>query len=218
MRLLIAHGADVNAISQYGATTFSTAIFYFRIAQRNSYEALDSIGNMLVNNGCHLSQSDGHWSPLLSTVAIGNSYLAGMLLYHGCRVEPNNQPYGRSLLVDAFTRCDTNVVKLLVYCGYRLTIEEVEQCTRRIPTFSRSFRRLAFNGIDTGMNGVKIIVWLRERVHHAPSLSDLCRIAIRKGLNAGSRDTSILGNIQKLVLPKVLKEYITISEIENVYN
>ncbi|XP_069112495.1 serine/threonine-protein phosphatase 6 regulatory ankyrin repeat subunit B-like [Argopecten irradians] len=216
VRLLISKGADVNALTQYKATPFSTAIFYYRIAQKNSYSALDPIGRTLVLNGGRLSQSDGQWSPLLSCISIGNSYIAGMLLYHGCRVDDHGQ-YGRSLLVDAFTRCDTNVVKLLVTCGYRLTIEEVEQCTRRIPTFSRSFRRLAFSGHATGTNGVKMIVWLRERVHNCFSLQELARMTIRKSLNVGSGDRSILDNIQKLVLPRVIKEYISIDEIENVY-
>lgn len=215
VRKIITMGADVNAITEYRATPFSTALFYYRIAQRNSYISLESIGKMLIDAGCRLSQFDGQWSPLLSTISICNSYLAALLLYHGCKIE-TPKSYGRSLLVDAFTRCDTNVVKLLVHCGYHLTFEEVEQCARRIPTFSRSFRRLAFSGIDTGTNGVKMMVWLQERATNATSLSDICRVSIRRSLNAGSGDTSILKNILKLTLPKCMKEYLAIDEVENV--
>ncbi|KAJ8303241.1 hypothetical protein KUTeg_019637, partial [Tegillarca granosa] len=187
VRKIITMGADVNAITEYRATPFSTALFYYRIAQRNSYISLESIGKI---------------------------YLAALLLYHGCKIE-TPKSYGRSLLVDAFTRCDTNVVKLLVHCGYHLTFEEVEQCARRIPTFSRSFRRLAFSGIDTGTNGVKMMVWLQERATNATSLSDICRVSIRRSLNAGSGDTSILKNIHKLTLPRCMKEYLAIDEVEN---
>jgi ankyrin repeat protein len=212
---LIKDGADVNAVTQYKATPFSTAIFYYRISQRHAYSCLDSIAKMLVDNGSRLSQCDGQWSPLMSSISLGNSYIAGLLLYHGCQI-PNQDQYGRSPLVDAFTRCDPTVVKLMVLCGYQLTIDEVEQCNRRIPTFSRSFRRLAFSGIDTSTNGAQMMTWLRNRAHNPTSLSDICRFSIRQSLNKGSGDSSIIENIRELVLPTCLKEYIALDEFSHI--
>lgn len=111
---------------------------------------------------------------------------------------------------------DPNVVKLMVLSGYHLTIDEVEQCNRRIPTFSRSFRRLAFSGIDTSTNGLQMMAWLKERSHNPASLSDICRFSIRQSLNKGSGDTSILSNIRKLILPTCLKEYIALDEFSHL--
>lgn len=216
VRRLLKDGADVNAITQYKATPFSTAIFYFRISQRHAYNCLDSIAKMLVDNGSRLSQCDGQYSPLMSCISLGNSFIAGLLLYHGCQIPTLDQYAGRSPLVDAFTRCDPNVVKLMVLSGYHLTIDEVEQCNRRIPTFSRSFRRLAFSGIDTSTNGFQMMAWLKERSHNPATLSDICRFSIRQSLNKGSGDTSILTNIRKLILPTCLKEYIALDEFSHL--
>lgn len=213
---LLKSNADVNAITAYKATPFSTAIFYYRIAQRNAYPSIDSILEMLIHNGCRLSQCDGQWSPLLSAISICNSHIAGMLLWHGCLIE-TSMMYSRNLLVDTFARCEPAAVKLLVLCGYQLTFQEVEQCHRRIPTFSRSFRRLVASDMKNGTHGVQIMVWLRERAENALTLSEICRISIRQSLNRGAADTSILNNIDKLPLPKCLKQFIRMDEFKNSF-
>lgn len=213
---LINSEADVNAVTAYKATPFSTAIFYYRIAQRNTYPSIDSVLEKLIHNRCRLSQCDGQWSPLLSAISICNSHIAGMLLWHGCLIDTSMQ-YSRNLLVDAFARCEPAAVKLLVLCGYNLTFPEVEQCHRRIPTFSRSFRRLVASDMKNGTHGVQIMVWLRERAENALTLSEICRISIRKSLNHGAGDTSILKNIDHLPLPKCLKKFIRMEEFEHAF-
>lgn len=212
VKKLIKDGADVNAISDCNSSPFLNAVFYFRIAHRSSYTCLEPILSTLIDNGCKLSFTDGQWSPFMSAISVFNSRIAGKLVYHGCLL-PESQIYGRSILVDAFTKCDNYVVKLMVHAGYRVTPDEVEQCSKRIPTFSLSFLKLAFPGYDTkGRQEVEILKFLRERASQPLSLQELCRKSIRIGLNRASGDTSILGRIPLLPLPKVLKDFISLRD------
>lgn len=209
---LVKDGANVNAISECNSSPFLTAIFYFRIAHRSSYTSLEPILSMLIDNGCQLSYSDGQWSPLMSAISVFNSRIAGKLIYHGCLL-PESQGYGRSILVDAFTKCDNYVVKLLVFAGYRVTPDEVEQCSKRIPTFSLSFLKLAFPGYDSkGRQEIEILKFLRQRASQPFSLQELCRKSIRVGINSASRGSSILGRIPLLPLPKTIKNFISLRD------
>ncbi|KAJ8304581.1 hypothetical protein KUTeg_018164 [Tegillarca granosa] len=212
VRRLLKLGANVNAtIPDSNGTPFATAVFYFKISKTNHYKNLDSIGKMLIENGCYLSYYDRQWTPLLSSISICNSYLASLLLFHGCLLECPKS-YSRSLFVDAFTCCDAIVVKLLIICGYRITLEEIELCARIIPTYSSA----PFAGLDLGTNGVQTIQWLKKHILKVPLLSEVCRVSIRKSLNYGSNDTSIIKNIDKLVLPSKLKQYIRLDELGSI--
>lgn len=211
-RMLLRHGADANFVTQTNATPFLTAIFYYRIAHKNSYIGIESILQLLIEQGhCRLSCSDGQWTPLTACISIYNSYVAGHLLYHGCLIGRKTQ-YGRSLLVEAFSRCDTFVIRLLVLAGYQVSLDEVDQCARRIPTFSKAFLRLAYPGIDTNMGRVEIIRWLRERASQPFSLFELCRTNIRQTLNRACGDTSIVNRIPLLPLPPVIREYLALTD------
>ncbi|KAL4234703.1 hypothetical protein ACF0H5_006345 [Mactra antiquata] len=217
IKKLIKDGADVNAISECNSSPFLTAVFYFRIAHRSSYTCLEPILSTLIDNGCQLSYTDGQWSPLMSAISVFNSRIAGKLVYHGC-IMPEYETYGRSILVDAFTKCDHSLVKLMVTAGYRVTPEEVEQCSKRIPTFSLSFLKLAFPGYDTkGRQEIEILKFLKQHASQPFSLQELCRKSIRVGLNRASRDTSILGRIPLLPLPTVVKDFISLREYAMKY-
>ena len=212
LRKLIKDGADVNAIAECNASPFLTAVFYYRIAHRSSYLCLEPILSVLIDNGCQLSYSDGQWSPLTAAMSVYNSRIAGKLIYHGCLL-PESQGYGRSILVDAFTKCDNYVVKLLIHAGYRVTPDEVDLCAKRIPTFSLSFLKLAFPGYDTrGRQEIEILKFLRQRASQPLTLQEICRKSIRVGINTASRDTSILDRIPMLPLPKTLKDFIALRD------
>ena len=209
---LLKHGANCNVVSSCNSTPFLTAVFYYRIAHKSSYSALEPMLRLLIDNGCQLSFSDGQWTPLLSAIAVYNSKIASKLIYHGCLI-PRQQLYGKSLLVDAFTKCDDYVVKLLVMSGYRVTPDEWEQCRRRIPTFSLSFLRLAFPGYEgKGGRCLEILRYLDKRAHKPFSLQAICRTSIRIGLNRASGDSSIVERIPYLPLPNKLKDYISFKE------
>lgn len=213
VKKLIKDGADVNAVSECNSSPFLTAVFYYRIAHRSSYTCLEPILSTLIDSGCQLSYTDGQWSPLMSAISVYNSRIAAKLIYHGCLL-PETRTYGRSILVDAFTKCDHYVVKLLVHAGYRVTPDEVELCAKRIPTFSLSFLKLAFPGYDTqGRQEIEILRFLRKHASQPFTLQELCRKSIRAGINNASRDTSILGRIPLLPLPEKLKEFISLRHI-----
>lgn len=213
VKKLIKDGADVNALSECNSSPFLTAVFYFRIAHRSSYTCLEPILSTLIDNGCQLSFTDGQWSPLMSAVSVYNSRIAGKLIYHGCLL-PEIRSYGRSILVDAFTKCDHYVVKLLVHAGYRVTPDEVEQCAKRIPTFSLSFLKLAFPGYECqGRQEIEILKFLRQCANQPFTLQELCRKSIRVGINRASGDSSILGRIPLLPLPKKLKDFISLRDL-----
>jgi len=217
VRKLIKDGANVNAIAEGNASPFLTAVFHFRISHRSSYTCLEPILSTFIDHGSQLSFSDGQWSPLASAISVYNSRIAGKLIYHGCII-PESRGYGRSILVDAFTKCDNFVVKMFIHAGYRVTPDEVEQCSKRIPTFSLSFLKLAFPGYDTkGRQEIEILKFLRDRAEQPFSLQELCRKSIRTGLNRAARDSSILGRIHFLPLPAVLKDFISLREFATRY-
>ena len=210
---LIKFGADVNAISSCNSTPFLTTVFYYRIAHKSSYGSLEPMLRLLIDSGCQLSFSDGQWTPLLSAIAVYNSKIASKLIYNGCLIE-RQKLYGKSLLVDAFTKCDHYVVKLLVMAGYQVTPDELEQCQRRIPTFSLSFLRLAFPGYEVGRGGrcIEILRFLDKHAHNPFSLQALCKTSIRVGLNRASGDSSIVDRIPSLPLPRKLKDEISFKD------
>ena len=213
VRKLVHCGANVNAVSRCNATPFLTAVFFYRIAHKCMYTKLDPILKHFIHNGCRLSQSDGQWTPLSAAIAVFNSKIAGSLIFNGCLIE-RQQLFGRSLLVDAFDKCDTFVVKLLILAGYQVTPDEVELCSRRIPTFSLSFLRLAFPGSEGTKSGrvIEIIQYLKEKASNPFTLQELSRTAIRKGLNTASGDGSILKRIPRLPLPSTLKPFISFED------
>ena len=210
-RLLIKHGADVNACTQNRMTPFLTCIFYYKIAQRNTYPNLEDLLKLLIESGCRLSRDDGQWSPLSACVSIDNSFTASLLIYNGCQFEKRGK-YTRSLLVDAFAKCESFVTKLMVLSGYQPSPDEVDQCSRRIPAFSRTFIRLAQPMSELGSNRHELLNWLRVRSKSPTSLKEICRVSIRKGLNTATDDRPIVDRIFSLPFPECIKKYIALSD------
>nr|KAG5696614.1 hypothetical protein BaRGS_034075 [Batillaria attramentaria] len=213
IRALISRGSDVNAVTMNGMTPFLTAIFYYRIAQRSAYKTLDGVLRLLIEAGCRLSQGDTQWTPLSASIAIDNSFIASLLLYNGCRFDRQYRSYGRSLLVEAFARCEPFVAKLLVLCGYMPSPDEVEQCSRRIPSFSPIFLRLPVANAQSSMKDkYELLHWLRQRSRRVCSLMELSRTAVRLALNTASDDTPVLKRVTQLPLPSTIREYVSLSD------
>ncbi|XP_071091750.1 serine/threonine-protein phosphatase 6 regulatory ankyrin repeat subunit B-like [Haliotis cracherodii] len=211
VKMLLQRNADVNAVTKKGSTPFLTSIFYYKIAQKNTYTNLDNILKMFVDSRCRLSQSDGQWTPLSASISTDNSFIAALLIYSGCMFEKRNK-YSRSLLVEAFTRCEPFVSRLMVMAGYQVNQEEVDMCSRRIPSFSRTFMRLVEPNTDISSGRYDLLNWLREHARTPKSLSELSRASIRHSLNLGADDTSILDSIYQLPLPECLKNFLAMSD------
>lgn len=216
---LLSRGCDVNAVTHNGMTPFLTAVFYYRIALRSAYKTLDSVLKLLIEAGCRLSQGDSQWTPLSASIMIDNSFISSLLLYSGCRFERQYRSYGRSLLVEAFARCEPFVVKMLVLCGYQASLEELELCSRRIPSFSPMFLRLPTSSANTSMKEkYELLYWLRQRARTVCSLMELSRTAVRFALNSASDDSSILSRIPQLPLPRTVRDFLTLSDFdENLF-
>ena len=218
---LVSRGCDVNARSSSMAapTPFLTAIFHYKMSQRslNDQKCVDTTLNLLIRAGCRLSEGDGYWTPLSAAIDIGSSHIASLLLYHGCHLQSRQgrqRGYGHSVLVEAFTRCDASVVKLLLTCGYRISCEEVEQCSRRIPAFSPLFYRISHSQRTLVKTKLQLLHWLRQRASNPPSLLELCRTRLRQTLNHAACDTSIVSYIPNLPLPQPVKDYVSLSHLE----
>ncbi|GAB1600105.1 uncharacterized protein LOC115209409 isoform X1 [Argonauta hians] len=207
---LLEYGANTNLIQRNNMSPFLTAIFYHRIASRNSYN-IGAILKSFIEYGCFLSHTDGVWSHLSAAVSIDQTDIAIMLILNGCRIEKRGR-YSRSLLVDMFDRCETRLVKLYVTAGYPVSWEEIDQCSRRVPSFSRSFMRLIEPGSDISSARRHLLEWLRKRIKTPCSLSEICRTVIRGRLNEASGDTNINPFIERLPLPKSIKSYIHMSD------
>jgi ankyrin repeat protein len=120
--------------------------------------------------------------------------------------------YCRSLLVEAFTRCEPCVVQLLVLCGYQPSLEEVEQCARRIPSFSPLFYRISRSEHAAMRGKTDLLHWLRQRACTPRTLMELSRTAVRLALNHAAADTSILKRLPLLPLPTTLRNYVSLSD------
>ena len=238
VRALLTRGScDVNAVTDGAAATtpFLTGIFHYRISSRTSSygRSLDTILSLLIEAGCRLSQGDRQWTPLSASVDVDNSFIASLLLYNGCRVprgctttstDTNTTTYtttnttttarapAKSLLVETFARCEPHVVRMLVLCGYQPTLEEVDQCSRRIPAFSPLFYRISGLERVAAKSRGELLVWLRQRATCACSMLELSRVKVRAVLNEAAGDASILKRVQELPLPAGLMRYVALSD------
>ena len=213
LQVLIKHGADTNAITNNRMSPFLTAFFYYKIASKgSSYPNLDVIWKTLIEAGCQLSQSDGHWTPLTAAMACDNTFIAALLLFNGCRLDRKGGRVGRGLLQETFSCGEPMLVKLLVLLGYLPSPDEVTYCMKQLPMYSRVFTRLA--GMASGLHRDRqtVVTWLRERAQQPPSLSEWCRVSVRRALSVSAGDQSIVANISALPLPNKLKRFLAMED------
>ncbi|CAG5121367.1 unnamed protein product [Candidula unifasciata] len=212
LRALINHNADLDALTQNNMTPFLTAFFYYKIASKSSsYPNLETIWKMLIEAGCSLSLSDGHWTPLTAAMSCDHSFIASLLLFNGCRIDKFGR-WGRGLLQDAFGCSEPMLVKLLVLLGYIPTPDEVTYCAKQISMYSKVFTRFSGMGSCLHRDRQAVVKWLREREASPPSLAEFCRVSIRSAMNVSSGDKSIIGNIQLLPIPGKLKQFLTLCD------
>lgn len=212
LRVLIRHNADLDALTHNKMTPFLTAFFYYKIASKsNAYSNLESVWKLLIEAGCSLSLSDGHWTPLTAAMSCDNSFIASLLLFNGCRIDRCGR-WGRGLLQDAFGCSEPMLAKLLVLLGYIPSPDEVSYCSKQISMYSKVFMRFSGLGSCLHRDRQAVVKWLKERESSPPSLSEFCRVSIRSALNVASGDRSIIANIQLLPIPSKLKQFLTLSD------
>ncbi|GFR68143.1 26S proteasome non-ATPase regulatory subunit 10 [Elysia marginata] len=212
MAKLIRHGSEVDAMTHNKMTPFLTAFFYYKIASRGTvYSNLESVWKTLVEAGCQLSQTDGHWTPLTAALACDSGFIAALLLFNGCRVDKVGR-WGHGILQDAFACSEPMIVKLLVLLGYIPTQEEVAHCSKQIPMYSRVFTRLRGLGCSLHRDRQEVVRWLHERREVPPSLGECCRVSIRAAMNSATGDRSILANFKHLPIPVKLQQFIGMSD------
>ncbi|KAK3731748.1 hypothetical protein RRG08_035417 [Elysia crispata] len=212
MAELIRRGSKLDAMTHNKMTPFLTAFFYYKIASRGSaYSNLESVWKTLVEAGCKLSQTDGHWTPLTAALSCDSSFIAAILLFNGCRVDKSGR-WGRGILQDAFSCSEPMIVKLLVLLGYIPTPDEVSHCSKQIPMYSRVFTRLRGLGSSLHRDRQEVVRWLRERREAPPSLGECCRVSIRAAMNSATEDRSILANFKFLPIPVKLQQFLAMSD------
>ncbi|KAI8791068.1 ankyrin repeat protein [Biomphalaria glabrata] len=212
LRVLIQRGANLDAQTQNNMTPFLTAFFYFRIASKgNAYPNLDSVWKLLIESGCCLSKSDGHWTPLSAAIACDNSFIASLLLFNGSQIDKAGR-WGRGLLQEAFSCSEPTLVKLLVLLGYIPSQDEISYCCRQLPMYSKVFMRLPGLGSGLHRDRQAVVKWLKERESCPPSLSECCRVSIRQAMNTSCGDKSIVAHIRRLPIPNKLKQYLALSD------
>ncbi|KAH9490434.1 hypothetical protein Btru_034871 [Bulinus truncatus] len=212
LQVLIRRGADLDAVTQNRMTPFLTAFFYYKIAAKgNNYPNLDSVWKLLIESGCCLSTSDGHWTPLSAAIACDNSFIASLLLFNGCLIDKAGR-WGRGMLQEAFSCSEPMLVKLIVLLGYIPSPEEVTYCCKQIPMYSKVFMRLPGLGSGLHRDRQEVVKWLKQREACPPSLSEFCRVSIRQAMNAASGDRSIVAKITCLPIPNRLKRFLALSD------
>ena len=212
MAELIRRGSKLDAMTHNKMTPFLTAFFYYKIASRSSaYLNLESVWKILIEAGCQLSQTDGHWTPLTAAIACDSGFIAAILLFSGCRMDKSGR-WGRGILLDAFACSEPMIVKLLVLLGYIPTPEEVSYCSKQIPMYSRVFTRMRGLGSSLHRDRQEVVKWLRERQEAPPSLGECCRVSIRAAMSSATGDRSILGNFKHLPIPGKLQRFLAMSD------
>lgn len=209
---LIRRGSHVDAMTQNKMTPFLTAFFYYKISSRGSaYLNLESVWKTLIEAGCQLSQTDGHWTPLTAALACDSGFIAALLLFNGCRVDRPGR-WGHGLLQDTFGCSEPMIVKLLVLLGYIPSPDEVSHCSKQIPMYSRVFTRLRGLGCSLHRDRQEVVKWLQERRKAPPSLGEWCRVSIRTAMSSATDDRSILANFKRLPIPVKLQQFLAMSD------
>ncbi|KAG5892950.1 hypothetical protein JTB14_015001 [Gonioctena quinquepunctata] len=183
-RYLIAHGSDVNATSHIdGKTALHICVQDVREAR-----SVHQLVELLVSNGADMNAPSYQGNVLFYSIILENRSAAFALVQHGADVNLRDERAYVDNLSLAKRHGDIDLVKLLVYGGFRLS---------EMTWDPRALRTQPSDPACDFLINVKT---------NPLNLREICRISIRKRIGA----KELLTRISTLPLPPVLHKYLSL--------
>lgn len=213
VELLLHYGARVNSGAgrdcKYGSALHIAA-----------YKDRLDLAALLIRSGAKINQvNSAGYTPLqLNILTHNKSEIAPLLVYHGARLDVRDRN-GLTLLASCITRlrldCESLAV-LMVQAGYNLnrelwlvpqelqsdfTDEQNGEATVSVPEIAIPEGRVR-----------RLCDWLRIKQQATKSLSELCRIVIRRHLSRCVGGRTIVAGIKTLPLPIALRHFLLLKD------
>lgn len=183
-RYLLSQGSDVNACSHIDGKT----ALHICVQDVRETKSVHQLVELLVHHGANTNVSSYQGTVLFYSIILENRSAATALVQHGADVNLRDERSYVDNLSLAKRHGDLDLVRLLVYAGFRLDEMTADPRALRTQTLDPA--------CDFLINIKKNPLNMRE----------LCRIVIRKQL--GTRD--LITKIYKLPLPTLLQKYLAL--------
>lgn len=183
-RYLLTHGADVNACSHIDGKT----ALHICVQDVRETKSVHQLIELLVRYGADMNATSYQGSVLFYSVILENRSAATALVQHGADVNLRDDRAYVDNLSLAKRHGDLDLVKLLVFAGFKL--EEMTWDPRALRTQSMDL-------------ACDFLVHVKT---NPLNLRDICRIVIRKRLGM----KNLVANIYALPLPTLLQKYLTL--------
>lgn len=179
---MISHGSDVNAASHIDGKT----ALHICVQDVREAKCVHQLVDLLVRHGADMNAPSYQGSVLFYSIILENRSAATALVQHGADVNLRDERAYVDNLSLAKRHGDLNLVKLLVYGGFRLS---------EMTWDPRALRTQPLDPACDFLISVKT---------NPLNLRELCRIVIRKQL--GPRE--LISRISTLPLPSLLHKYL----------
>ena len=206
MKMLLARGADPNALNALGESPLSTAA---RAGKAGPVQ-------LLLNHGSRLDIIDKRgYNPLQLSLLREQVDISITLIQHGSPL--HNPKSTESALYLAVTTSNPLLVKCILQAGCRLYREpwftdkhafgKLQDMEYMTPGPLR-FRRESDHQKETWR-------WIISKLNQPWELKNMCRIAIREQLVVCTNSSSIVANIEALPLPPAMKSLVALKDVLN---
>ncbi|KAJ8966249.1 hypothetical protein NQ314_003664 [Rhamnusium bicolor] len=183
-RYLITHGSDVNAASHIDGKT----ALHICVQDVRETKSVHQLVELLVCHGADMNAPSYQGSVLFYSIILENRSAAAALVQHGADVNLRDERAYVDNLSLAKRHGDLDLVKLLVYGGFRLS---------EMTWDPRALRTQSLDPACDFLISVKT---------NPLNLRELCRIVIRKHI--GPRE--LISRISTLPLPPIVHRYLTL--------
>lgn len=181
---MLTQGADVNACSHIDGKT----ALHVCVQDVRETKSVQQLVEVLVRHGANMNASSYQGTVLFYSIILENRSAATSLVQHGADVNLRDERFYVDNLSLAKRHGDLDLVRLLVYAGFRLGEMTSDPRALRTQTFDPA--------CDFLINVKKNPLNMRE----------LCRIVIRKQI--GTKD--LMAKILTLPLPTLLQKYLAL--------
>ena len=175
-------------IEYKGKNIYQETILFVAACSNNT-----ALTEILIENGCDMNEtSTRHWAPLHAAAARNHEQTLETLVKHGCCVNMKDRD-GLNAMAHCIRNENIKCIRLLIQCGCRIDMDMINS--------NESLRsQLVKYPIIEEI--------LSEELTRVKSLKELSRLTISSCLKQ-----RLLAKVNKLPLPQVLKDFISMKEV-----
>ncbi|XP_060518374.1 putative ankyrin repeat protein RF_0381 isoform X2 [Cylas formicarius] len=184
IRLLLSKGADINAMSHIdGRTALHVCVQDVRVPA-NIYDLLE----LLINHGANMNAPSYQGSVLFYSIILENLHATVSLIQHGADVNLRDERAFVDILSLAKRYGNLQLVRMIVYAGFRLSGMSLDPKTLRK---------------DSNDPSCDFLVSVKT---NPLNLRELCRIVVRRKMGP----KRLISRIRALPLPPLLHRYLSL--------